>query len=150
MPESNKSKPFSKAFDPMKDTFKKLMEGKDAKFMDLDLFTYNTKVGWVLIEWLRCDTVPPRASHPSRYLHKNWRKFWQLYNMARDLNGRLYLVNYNEQGEEFKLMRVRRSSPKVIETDDEVMSREQFKTWLHKLNDAAEQKDFDKYDVIEI
>lgn len=49
---------------------------------------------WIVLEFLRCESVPARESHPSRYWDKNWRKFVTLWALAKKLEAKFYLVNY--------------------------------------------------------
>lgn len=61
--------------------------------LDVDLL-YGLKTGWVLLEFLRAITVRAADSHPRRYWDKNWRKFCRLWELAKALDGDLFLVNY--------------------------------------------------------
>lgn len=61
--------------------------------LDVDLL-FRTPQGWIVIEFLRALGVPAFESHPRRYWAKNWRKFVQLWRLAKDLHSRFFLVNY--------------------------------------------------------
>lgn len=64
------------------------------KGLDVDLLIFTSQFP-VLIEFLRCITVPVDESHPRRYWQKNWRKFCRLWEIAQRLNGLFYLINYS-------------------------------------------------------
>lgn len=61
---------------------------------------------WVIIEFLKCETVRPFESHPNRYWFKNSQKFISLWNLKKDLDAILFLVNYEDSREQFVLIKV--------------------------------------------
>ena len=73
---------------------------------DLDsIYYYNNK--WIIFEYLKCenDHMTPHTSHPKYYPY-NWKKFYSLYSLAKQLNGELFLVNYSTRDEDKHLVRI--------------------------------------------
>ena len=88
---SSYSKPIQKTDDASKEFIMELLEGNETHGIDIDSL-YYTDDGWVVIEFLKCDTVDPHKSHPNRYPF-NWKKFVTLFELAKKLEGKLILVN---------------------------------------------------------
>lgn len=82
--------------------FAKEMLGDDpTAAINFDRIQKHPKKGYIIFEYLLCDEkqlVDPYTSHPKRYWHKNKRKFISLWQLTKDLNAILYLVNYAKKG----------------------------------------------------
>ena len=97
---------------------------------------------YFILEFLKCDTVRPNASHPNRYWFKNKTKFLALWQITQKLEGRLYLINYEDSREQFKVIR-------VLELNNTGITKQvikewdftQFKKWFKSLNDKTFQID---------
>lgn len=107
---------------------------------------FRLKDGFVVIEFLRCVTVPPFTSHPNFYwdynnLEKrgNKFKFITLWNIAQKTNSKLFLVNYEDSRVQFKIIEVKGLSDTKKIYDEVVtkMNFEQFKVWFNELVDKS-------------
>ena len=106
-------------------------------------------------------------SHPNRYWNKNKRKFLSLWALTKSLseanfNAQLWLVNYDEEREKIKLMKVRdiqtetdhkwlcngkeTNHPNHIISNDTVMSFNEFKEKFQKFN---LEKEGDSWEILE-
>ncbi len=99
--------------------------------------------GYIIFEYLLCEedqTVTPFTSHPNRYWNKNSRKFIALWNIAKDLDATLFLVNYAKKGtkheDEVRLILVEDIDNKKGITKERTfeMTRKQFSDWFRKIN----------------
>jgi len=100
MPQ-NYSKPLIKTEDDGKKLIKNLLDNIPSYFMDIDQITYskffnNDSYQRIILELLKCESVVPERSHPSRYWFKNKTKFLILWRITKDVKGRLILLNYNK------------------------------------------------------
>lgn len=101
--------------------------------------------GFIIIEYLRCVKVRPFDSHPNRYWDYNTgkvgnkQKFISLWNIAQSTNSKLYLVNYEDSREQFKVIEVLGLSDKnkIYNDRQTKMDLPTFKTWLMSINDRA-------------
>lgn len=101
--------------------------------------------GFVIIEYLRCISVRPFNSHPNRYWDYNQgkignkQKFIALWDLAQATNSKLFLVNYEDSREQFKLIEVLGLSDKnKIYSDQQTkMDLTTFKAWLIDINTRA-------------
>jgi hypothetical protein len=135
------SKPIFKGDDGAKDLIIESLEGKVTGGFDLDsIYCNNGK--YTVIEFLKCETVRPFDSHPKRYWHLNSQKFKSLWEIALKLEADLFLVNYEDSREQFKVIKVKALDNTGI-TDEEFVqwSFSQFKVWFKKLNSAALEQD---------
>ena len=149
---SDYSKPIQKTDDASKEFIMELLEGNETHGVDIDSL-YYTDDGWVVIEFLKCDTVDPHKSHPNRYPF-NWKKFVTLFELAKKLEGKLILVNYSKEKEwrnHIKIIDVenvnieqvqndlnsRKRYSKYIEGKEKEMTFLEFKKWFNALNDRA-------------
>jgi hypothetical protein len=131
------SKPISKGDDGAKDLIIESLEGKSTGGFDLDsIYCNNGK--YTVIEFLKCETVRPFDSHPKRYWHLNSQKFKSLWEIALKLEADLFLVNYEDSREQFKVIKVKRLDQTGI-TEEEFVQWNflQFKTWFQKLNSSV-------------
>lgn len=132
-----KSKAIGKADDDAKILIIEALEGKHTGGFDLDSI-YKIGDTYYVLEFLKCDTVRPNKSHPNRYWFKNSQKFISLWDISKKLEGYLFLVNYEESREQFKVI-------KVLELDKTGILKEEarewdfteFKKWFQSLNSRA-------------
>lgn len=89
------SKPISKIDEDSKQMQIDALKGDQGHGFDIDTIYYVEGV-WYVFEYLKCesDYVTPYSSDPARYPW-NWRKFHSLFQIAKQLNGKLILVNYS-------------------------------------------------------
>lgn len=69
--------------------------------INFDRIQYSSKDGYIIFEYLLCEdeqNVTPYSSHPKKYWNKNKMKFIRLWQVSKDLNATLYLVNYAKKG----------------------------------------------------
>lgn len=108
--------------------------------MDIDSFFHTPEDGWIILEFLKCDTVPPEKSDPTYYWKKNWRKFATLWALANQLGGRLILINYCVPYGLFKIMEVNKMVPGEdgsISKTEQVMDFAAFQKWYQNLNERS-------------
>ena len=142
----NFSKPIQKTDDSAKQLIIEALEGQETGGFDLDS-VYNIQGIYYVLEFLKCDTIRPFNSHPRRYWFKNKQKFLSLWEITTKLGGRLYLVNYEDSREQFKVIQ-------VLDLDESGIKEEivnlwdfaQFKVWFKALNNHS----IDKQNVIKI
>jgi len=142
------SKPISHGDKSAADFVIEMLKGDPTYAINFDRIQWDHTIQrYVILEYLLCDEaqfpkgVTPHTSHPNRYFHKNGRKFLSLWQVARDLNAVLYLVNYSKKGTAFEnqvlLMEVQNvdadNSPHV-KTKDTQMTRAQYSAWFRELN----------------
>jgi hypothetical protein len=131
------SKPISKGDDGAKDLIIESLEGKSTGGFDLDsVYCNNGK--YTVIEFLRCETVRPFDSHPKRYWHLNSQKFKSLWEIALKLEADLFLVNYEDSREQFKVIKVKAlDNSGITEEEFKQWDFPQFKVWFQKLNSSV-------------
>jgi len=147
---SENSKPIRSTDEASKEFIRELLDGDETHGIDIDSI-YFTKKGWVIFEFLKCNTVDPYESHPNRYSF-NWRKFATLFSLAKKLGGRLILVNYSKEEEwkdHIKLLYVKHVDTKLaqeksgrgyleyLEATEKKMTLDEFKDWFRNLNSEA-------------
>ncbi len=128
------SKPIGKGDDDAKSLIIESLENEFTGGFDLDsVYLINGK--YHVLEFLKCETVRPNKSHPNRYWFKNKQKFISLWDITKKLDGELYLVNYEDSREQFKIIKVIEINSNGISNE---VSREwnfdQFKSWFKGLN----------------
>jgi len=103
------------------------------------VFSLRDSGKWLVVEYLKCDTVRPFQSHPNRYWHLNKRKFITLWNLTQKLEGNLLLINYEKSRKQFLLIKVLElSEEKGIIKDEQIpMNMKQFREFLIKINRRA-------------
>ena len=134
---NKKSKPIGKTDDDAKSLIIETLEGELTGGFDLDSI-YKIEGIYHVLEFLKCETVRPNNSHPKRYWFKNSQKFISLWEITQKLEGVLYLINYEESREQFKVIKVLNLNSEGIV--DEVIKKwnfEEFKTWFKALNTRA-------------
>ncbi|MCM1441558.1 MAG: hypothetical protein NC131_20475 [Roseburia sp.] len=107
---NNSSKPISKIDDASKQMQIDALKGDQGHGFDIDTIYYVEGV-WYVFEYLKCENeyVSPYSSDPARYPW-NWRKFHSLFQITKQLNGKLILVNYSTRDkdkDEVKVMIVK-------------------------------------------
>lgn len=118
---SRHSKPIGKGDDDAKNLIIEALDGKVTGGFDLDSI-YRIGDSYAVLEFLKCDTVRPNDSHPRRYWNKNKQKFISLWDITQKLEGQLYLINYEDSREQFRVI-------KVLELDKHGIQKEIIKTW---------------------
>jgi len=77
---------------------KEILHGDPTYAINFDRIQWDNKYNqYVIVEFLLCEeaqSVSPFTSHPNRYFLKNKHKFISLWEMSKQFNARLYLVNY--------------------------------------------------------
>lgn len=140
------SKPIRKTDDSAKQLIIEALEGNQTGGFDLDSVYFIDGIYYVL-EFLKCDTVRPNKSHPNRYWYKNAQKFISLWNITRKLDGLLYLVNYEDSREQFKVIKVLElSGTGIIREISKEWNFQQFKVWFKALN-STQYKDSDFFGI---
>lgn len=148
-----KSKPIGKIDEASKEFIIELLEGEETHGIDIDSIYYTKKDGWIIFEFLKCDTVDPHESHPNRYPF-NWKKFATLFELSEKLEGKLILVNYSRDDrwkDNIKLFIVKNVNiekvlkdlksglkySEYIEAEEQRMSLSEFREWFKNLNRNA-------------
>lgn len=103
------SKPIQKVDDASKQFIIEALEGDVTHGFDIDSICF-CKGRWYIFEYLKCDNeyMTPYTSDPKYYPY-NWKKFYSLYVITKQLNGILFLVNYStreKDRDEVKVMEV--------------------------------------------
>lgn len=123
------------------------LNGKNAYGINIDTIFKTKKHGYVLLEFLKCESkyVNGCQSHPRRYWKKNWRKFVRLWEIAKKLDAKFILVNYEEPAlnsyANFRIMEVdmnvKPSEDRIVKTRDIVPCGkfEDFKKFYLELNE---------------
>lgn len=134
---AKKSKPIGKVDDAAKQLIIEVLGGAITGGFDIDSI-YCIKDHYYVIEFLKCETVRPFASHPNRYWFKNKQKFISLWNVTQRLKGTLYLVNYEDSREQFMLIEVHQITASGIPKETKTkMTFDEFKAWFKDINTRA-------------
>ncbi|USZ73179.1 hypothetical protein [Natronosalvus halobius] len=134
---SDKSKPIADVDEEAKKLLIEVMDGEDSGGFDVDSIYYIDGRGWVVVEFLKCDSVRPSESHPNRYWF-NKQKFLNLWRLATDLDGELVLVNYEDSRDQFKVIEVEEMDERGIREDTQrEMEYEEFQEYFVGLNRSA-------------
>lgn len=133
------SKKISKPDEEAKKLIIEIMGDELTGGFDIDSVYHFPDGKWVVLEFLKCDTVRPFNSHPNRYWYKNSQKFLSLWNLVTTLKGELYLVNYENSREQFLLIRVIDISTDkgIIKEEKTKMDYDGFKKFFIELNKKA-------------
>ena len=148
-----KSKPIGKVNEASKEFIMELLGDEETHGIDIDCIYYIEGRGWIIFEFLKCDTVDPYESHPNRYPF-NWKKFATLFELSRSLGGKLILVNYSKEDKwknNIKLLFVKNVDVKkvlkdlssgsryseYIEAEEQVTDLSEFRKWFVELNKKA-------------
>lgn len=120
-----------------------MLAGDITAAINFDRIQRHPEKGYIIFEYLLCEeaqTVTPYTSHPNRYWHKNSRKFIALWNVAKDLDAKLVLVNYAKKGtkneDKVKVILVNEIDEKegITKYKEFKWTRKQFSDWFRKLN----------------
>ena len=145
---NKESKPLQTNDNSAIELVKECLKG-DATFgINLDRIQTNSETGkYMILEYLLCDerqfknNVTPFTSHPNRYFHLNKQKFIKLWEVTKNLNADLILINYSKKNTQYEneilLMKVIDIQDKIenpVSTKNTKMSREEFSLWLRKVN----------------
>ena len=168
----NFSKALSKTDDSAAQLLIDLQDGNPGRNFDVEsMFSFKTENGWgwLIFEFLKKDSIhlTVEQSHPNRYWIKNNRKFLSLWAVKKSLEAggflsALWLINYDDERETIKLMKVReidvnskslwwcdnRQTKHInhIVTEDEIMSFNEFKKRFQNFN---RNKKGDSWEIIE-
>lgn len=130
------SKPLRKTDEEGKQLIIDLLGDEHTHGGDVDSY-YYTPQGWVFLELLKCDAVHPFNSHPNRYWF-NSKKFVTLWALVQQVNGKLYLVNYERTHRDFRVMLVAHVNRNGLAASDSICCGfTAVKNWLRRLNDSA-------------
>lgn len=122
---------------------KEILQNDPTCAINFDRIQKHKKHGYIIFELLLCEekqTVNPWTSHPKNYWHLNAQKFISLFEVAKDLNAILFLVNYAKKGtkheNKVKLIQVKDLDPQRGITDESTkdFNRAEFAEWFRKLN----------------
>lgn len=149
---NDKSKIIRKTNEASKRFIMLLLDGCETHGIDIDSLYYTKDDGWIIFEFLKCDTVDPYESHPNRYPF-NWKKFATLFGLSEKLEGQLWLINYSDSKKwenHIKIIYVKKIHyDKVVsqeylkryipylETEEEKMTLDRFKDRFKELNEKA-------------
>jgi len=135
---SSGSKPLGGVDEEAKRLIQETLDGADTGGFDVDSIFFIEGRGWIVFEFLKCDTVRPFDSHPNRYWYKNSQKFLSLWRLTSDLEGELVLVNYEDSREQFKIIEVEDLDKEGIQV--ETISEtdfDGFQEYYMEINNAA-------------
>lgn len=145
---STTSKPLGHKDDSATEFVIEMLQGDPTFGINFDRVQWDSKHNcYVIVEYLLCDEsqfpkgITPFTSHPNRYFNKNAKKFISLWQITKDLNAQLYLVNYSKKGTLFEdqvlVMRVdeiNQSQSSPVKTTDRKFTRQEFSAWFRGLN----------------
>ncbi len=133
------SKKISKVDEDAKRLIINILGDNLTRGFDIDSL-YYTKSGWKVIEFLKCETASPHASHPRRYWKKAFRKVMSMWALTQKLEGRFIWITYEVPYNRFSIIEFLE-----ITTEDGIIRDKRidtdydgFKKWFNGLNDSAE------------
>lgn len=100
---ANSSKQLEKADDSAARLLIELLDGSAGRNFDIEsIFVERIEDGawrWIILEFLKAETIHPQKSHPNFYWHKNHRKFLSLWAVIQTFRkaghkAELILINY--------------------------------------------------------
>ena len=134
---NQQSKPISKTDEDAKKLIIESLDGNVTGGFDIDSI-YLIANRYVVLEFLKCDSVRPYNSHPNRYWFKNSQKFISLWQITKKLEGSLFLINYEDSREQFKVIEViKLTRDGIIKENTWKLTFDEFKNWFQKLNRDA-------------
>ena len=135
---NSKSKPIYKTDESAKRLIIDALEGNNTGGFDIDSI-YEIDGKYYVLEFLKCDTVRPNNSHPNRYWFKNKQKFISLWKITQKLEGELFLINYEDSREQFKIIKVLDLDEEKGILEEEIQKKDfdEFKKWFQNLNKKA-------------
>jgi len=121
---------------------KEMLNGDVTAGINFDRVQRHPTKGYIIFEYLLCEEsqkVTPFTSHPRNYWHKNSRKFISLWQIAFDLNARLYLVNYakrnTEHEDKIRVIRVLGvNNAGITNENSKEFTRSEFSNWFRQMN----------------
>ena len=145
---NKESKPLQTNDNSAIELVKECLKGDVTFGINFDRIQTNLETGkYMILEYLLCDerqfknNVTPFTSHPNRYFHLNKQKFIKLWEVTKNLNADLILINYSKKNTQYEneilLMKVIDIQDKIenpVSTKNTKMSREEFSLWLRKVN----------------
>ena len=136
---NSNSKKISKVDEDAKRLIIEVMGNELTGGFDVDSIYQMPNKEWVILEFLKCDTIRPFESHPNRYWFKNSQKFISLWNLKNDLKGELLLINYEDSREQFLLIKVKNINNEqgIIDEEKTKMTFEEFRRFFVNLNKKA-------------
>lgn len=135
---SSGSKPLGGVDEEAKRLIQETLDGADTGGFDVDSIFFIEGRGWIVFEFLKCDTVRPFDSHPNRYWYKNSQKFLSLWRLTSDLEGELVLVNYEDSREQFKIIEVEDLDKEGIQVETiSETNFDGFQEYYMEINNAA-------------
>jgi hypothetical protein len=169
---SSVSKKIGKTDDCAKEFVIESLKNNETHGFDIDsLYFCNGR--YYIFELLKCESsfVDPHSSHPRRYAY-NWKKFYSLWNVAKELNAYLFLVNYSDgflgdgssappgykdkvklmyvkdfnfsELERFLANPIKTEKYDFLELEEFKMTREEFSDYLIKINNSSKIPTIDK------
>lgn len=136
----NTSKKISKVDEASKQLIIDALADNETRGFDIDSIYHTKKSGWVVIEFLKCDTESPHKSHPNRYWKRAFRKVISMWEVTKKLDGRFYWITYQVPYKEFSVI-------EFLEVDlEKGVTKERrfdtdfngFQKWFNTVNDNAE------------
>lgn len=114
------------------------LDNHDTRGFDIDSIFYTEK-GWVVIEFLKCDTVNPHNSHPNRYWKRAFRKVISMWSLTQKLSGRFFWITYEVPYKEFSVIEflevdLKNGVTKEIRHNTNFSG---FQKWYQKVNSKA-------------
>jgi hypothetical protein len=145
MINKSSSKPLMNSDQSGFDFAKEMLQGSPTAGINFDRVQKHPVEGYIIFEYLLCEEiqyVTPYSSHPRKYWHLNSKKFTSLWNIANDLNAKLYLVNYAKKGtkheDEVLLIEViSLDSSGIKEEKVTKLNRVSFSKFFRKLNNEC-------------
>ena len=145
---NKESKPLQTNDNSAIELVKECLKGDVTFGINFDRIQTNSETGkYMILEYLLCDerqfknNVTPFTSHPNRYFQLNKQKFIKLWEVTKNLNADLILINYSKKNTQYEneilLMKVIDIQDKIenpVSTKNTKMSREEFSLWLRKVN----------------
>ena len=145
---NKESKPLQTNDNSAIELVKECLKGDVTFGINFDRIQTNSETGkYMILEYLLCDerqfknNVTPFTSHPNRYFHLNKQKFIKIWEVTKNLNADLILINYSKKNTQYEneilLMKVIDIQDKIenpVSTKNTKMSREEFSLWLRKVN----------------
>lgn len=127
---------------------KEMLQGDPTYAINFDRIQWDSEENrYVIVEFLLCDEqqfdrgITPYTSHPNRYFQKNAQKFISLWDLAGELEAKLFLANYSKKGTKFdnqvllmEVIDLNENREPPVKTKDTKFTRDEFSDWFRKLN----------------
>ena len=106
---NKESKPLQTNDNSAIELVKECLKGDVTFGINFDRIQTNSETGkYMILEYLLCDerqfknNVTPFTSHPNRYFHLNKQKFIKLWEVTKNLNADLILINYSKKNTQYE------------------------------------------------